>query len=66
MEHIIKDKRDALGHINALYPIGQTNGWDNIWLAEIRDFGIENLPVELLKRMAKLMLENEGELVRIE
>lgn len=63
MTHIIKDKQDALSHIKELFPIGQSDEWDNIWLSEIRDFGIENLPEELLKRMAQLMLENEGELV---
>lgn len=62
---ILADKHDALRHINELYPPGQSDGWDNTWIAEIKDFGIENLPEELLKRMAKLMLENEGEEVMI-
>ena len=62
---IISNKADALRHIEQLYPPGQTDGWDNTWIAEIKDFGIENLPEELLKRMAKLMLENEGEEVII-
>jgi hypothetical protein len=65
MAKIIVDRHDALRHINELYPIGQSDGWDNTWLAEIKDFGIENLPEELLKRMAKIMLENEGEEVII-
>jgi hypothetical protein len=57
----ISNKEDAIEHIKNLYPIGQTNEWDLIWLDTIEEYGYENLPTKLLAIMAKKMLDYEGE-----
>ena len=31
----IKDKDDAISHINNLFPIGQDPEWDRVWLETI-------------------------------
>lgn len=66
MQHLIVDKEDAIDHINNLFPIGQSIEWDEIWLNEIQSFGIENLPKELLARMVRLMIEDQGDSVIID
>jgi hypothetical protein len=56
----VTDKQDALGHIDSLYPIGQSDEWDRIWLDEIDRYGIDNLPEDLLIKIAQRMVDAES------
>ncbi len=56
----IKDKDDAISHINNLFPIGQDPEWDRVWLETIHDFGVQNLPTALLAIMAQKMAVAQG------
>jgi len=59
--HIIANKADALRHIEQLYPIGASEDSDKFWLREIQKYGVENLPEEFLKAIAKMLVEAEGD-----
>ncbi len=63
----ISGKQDCLDHIQSLYGgPNETGIGDQIWLEAIADFGIENLPYDLLKKVAAKMLNEEGEEVIFE
>lgn len=65
MSVIIQDKKDAIQHINALFPIGQTADSDQVWLEIIQQYGVQHLPAPLLERIALGLLDHHGESVDI-
>jgi len=65
--HKISNKLDCLDHIQSLFGgPNETETGDRIWLDVLNEIGMENLPYDILKRVAAKMLHEEGERVVFE